>query len=240
MENPSTKLKELITLFSFSSPEETADALADQIGDLLGAALAQNGEASIAVSGGSTPKPLFRALAKKALAWQDVHITLVDERWVDPDHPDSNEKLVRDHLLRDEAAAARFIGLKNDHPTAALGRAASEQNIATLPRPFEVVILGMGSDGHTASFFPDAPELARALDLRSPFLCESVTPPKAPHERLTMTLPVLLQARHRILHITGSDKLAVLEKALELQNVEKMPMYAMFRYFPAPLVYWCP
>ncbi|MDH4317644.1 MAG: 6-phosphogluconolactonase [Desulfobulbaceae bacterium] len=239
MENPSTKLKERIKLFSFSSPEETASALADHIGDLLGAALAQHGETSMAVSGGSTPKPLFRALAKKSLAWQHIHITLVDERWVNPDHPDSNEKLVRDHLLRDEASAAHFVGLKNSHPTAALGRAVTEQNVAAMPHPFEVVILGMGSDGHTASFFPGAPELARALDIRSPFLCESVTPPKAPLDRITITLPVLLQAHHRILHITGQEKLEVLAKALELQNAEHMPIYALFRFSPAPVVYWC-
>ncbi|MDH3349865.1 MAG: 6-phosphogluconolactonase, partial [Desulfobulbaceae bacterium] len=213
---------------------------ADHIGELLTKAVTQRGKASMAVSGGSTPKPLFQALAKKDLDWQNIHITLVDERWVPPDHPESNEKLVRDHLLQDKAAKALFTGLKTEHINAAASRKTTEEQLKTLPLPFDVVILGMGGDGHTASFFPNAPELPKALNPNSTNLCETITPPHAPHQRMTLTLPVLLKARHLILHITGTDKLTVLNNALTQQNAKQMPIYSVFDDGSSPSVYWCP
>ncbi|MCI5139356.1 MAG: 6-phosphogluconolactonase, partial [Candidatus Electrothrix sp. AR1] len=139
---------------TFQNPEILVAELADKIGQSLLKSIVAHGRASLAVSGGSTPKPLFKLLSDVDIPWQDVVITLVDERWVDPSDPASNEQLVRQYLLQNRAAAATFIGLKNSSPTAAQGEAQCEQELRRIPRPFTVLILGMGNDGHTASLFP--------------------------------------------------------------------------------------
>ena len=131
-------------------------ALANQVAGLLRAAIKERGRASLVVSGGATPVPFFAALSAQALDWQQVTITLADERWVDPADPDSNEQLVRRHLLQNRAAAARFVGLKTGAITAVQGEKECGARLALVPRPFDALILGMGNDGHTASLFPQA------------------------------------------------------------------------------------
>lgn len=225
----------------FPVAEKLVASLAAQVSTWLAAGLAQHGHASLVVSGGATPVPFFTALATSPLDWRQVFIGLADERWVDTAASDSNENLVRRHLLRGQAAAARFIGLKTAAATARLGEKECAQRLRQLPMPFDVLILGMGRDGHTASLFPDAAELTAALDMDSGKCCMATTPPAAPHERMTLTLPALLNSRQIILHISGEEKRQVYEAALADGPVTAMPIRAILRQTAVPVtVFWAP
>lgn len=228
---------ETVHFQSYADKSVLAEHLAQDVAAMLRTAIAERGKASLVISGGSTPKPFFEALKIKEIQWDKVYITLADERWVDADHPDSNEKLVREHLL---TGGAHFVSLKNFAATPHQGAAQASADIAALPRPFDAVILGMGDDGHTASFFPHAPELEEALAPADNALCAGLTPPAyAPHPRITLTLPAILNARRIILHITGGKKQEVYAKACEAGPVEDMPVRAVLRQEQTPVeVYW--
>lgn len=216
-------------------------ALAGQVADLLRDGIGERGRASLVVSGGFTPVQFFAALSALALDWKQVVVTLADERWVDPTDADSNERLVRQHLLQNQAAVARFVGLKNEAFSAVQGEKECEDRLALLPRPFDAVILGMGNDGHTASLFPQAARLGEALDMDSGTLCLAITPPAAPYERMTLTLPALLHSREIILHLVGPDKRAVYEQALAEGPVAEMPIRAVLGQTSVPVtVFWAP
>ncbi len=226
-------------LHTFPDQQTLVSALAEHLAAALRRDIAAQGRASLAVSGGSTPLPLFERLSALDIPWRNVLITLADERWVDAASPDSNEALVRRSLLRNRAEAATFIGLKTAAATAMEGAADCEAQLAALPRPFTAVILGMGNDGHTASLFPCAPQLAEAADLRCGTRCAALRPQTAPHERISLTLPALLDAREIILHITGPEKKAVLKRALAAGPPEEMPVRFILRQQTVPVaVYW--
>ncbi|MCI5222042.1 MAG: 6-phosphogluconolactonase [Candidatus Electrothrix sp. AR4] len=228
-------------VLTFPDRKKLINELADRIGIALGGSIAEHGQASLAVSGGSTPIQLFEQLAETDIPWQDVLITLVDERWVDSSSPDSNEQLVRQHLLKNRAATAKFIGLKNVAATAGKGAEECEQRLRQIPRPFTILILGMGNDGHTASLFPQAEQLPWATDMNSSKTCMAITPTAAPHERMTLTLPAMLNAEEIILHITGPEKKEVLAKAQTAGSAEEMPIRFVLRQQIAPItVYWAP
>lgn len=211
-------------LHSFPDRDTLIAELTTTIAGLLSAGIAQNGRASLAVSGGSTPVQLFKSLSKADLPWQNVDICLVDERWVDPSDPDSNENLVKTELLQNRAAGATFSGMKNSAKTATEGEAECSRQLQKLQRPFDVLILGMGGDGHTASLFPGAAKLPQATDMNSGKICMGIAPVTAPHERMTLTLPAVLDSKQIFLHITGQNKKEVLEKALGDGPAEEMPI----------------
>jgi 6-phosphogluconolactonase len=222
----------------YANPLELAAALAQQLGATLLAACRERGAASLAVSGGKTPLPLFEALHEQGLDWPRIWLTLVDERWVSPDDPDSNERLLRDSLLQGNAANTRFIPLKNSAPTAAAGASLAWSALRELPRPFDVVILGMGDDGHTASLFPQSPGLGAALDAASAPACIAMTAPTAPTERISLNLAALLQARRLILHITGAAKWELYQRAL---RDAAYPVNAVLTQTGVPVeVHWSP
>jgi 6-phosphogluconolactonase len=216
---------------------ELADAVAAQ----LTTAIARRGQASLVVSGGRSPAKLFERLRVQALDWSRVCVALADERWVDPTDPSSNERLVRDVLLRDGAAAARFLGLKNAAPSPDLGAVSAWETFARVPRPFDMTVLGMGDDGHTASLFPGSPNLHSALNPAAAAGCVGMWAPTAPHARLSLNLSALLDSRRVALLLSGESKWRTYLRACESGAVEEMPVRAVLRQQRTPLeVFWAP
>jgi 6-phosphogluconolactonase len=208
--------------------------------------LIANGITSLLVSGGSTPAPLYEVLSKTNLDWERIHVALVDERWVDDNHQASNEALIRRSLLINNALKAPFTGMKNSAPSAKQGQAETESAYQKLPKPFSVTLLGMGSDGHTASLFPHAEGLEAALDEKNTQLTAAIIAKQtevtgANTERLTLTITGLLHSERLILLITGDEKLAVLRQAMSDGPVEDMPIRALLRQTKVPFeLYWAP
>lgn len=228
-----------MTRHDFDNREALTKALAGEMLIRLKADIETTGRAGLAVSGGRTPVALFEALSQAELDWARVTITLVDERWVAPDHDDSNEKLVRTHLLQHNAAAARFIAHKTAAESPFDAESQLNKALADLPDRLTVSLLGMGEDGHTASFFPGADTLEKALDTGSHSDCCAVVPKTAPHPRMTLTLQRLLRSDWIVLHLTGSGKKPVLEAALEDGPVTDLPVRSVLRQNQAPVsVYW--
>ncbi|MCS5588264.1 MAG: 6-phosphogluconolactonase [Porticoccaceae bacterium] len=213
-------------------------ALADEVSTRLRAAIESQGSASLVVSGGRTPLGFFHGLSQQVLDWSKVTVSLADERWVDNAHQDSNEKLVRENLLINEACCAQFLALKNAADTALAGAAETEGALSSFGK-FTVVILGMGDDGHTASLFPGAAALDAGLDLNSGRSCLAVTPTAAPHERISLTLPRLLDTEYLVIHISGANKQKVLEQAQAGQDVKALPIRAILQQTVVPVtVFW--
>lgn len=197
--------------------------------------------ASLVVSGGRTPVRLFEQLRTEKLDWSRVCITLADERWVETSDPASNEGLVRKHLLADQAATARFIGLKNPAPTPEAGADWAWRALSRVPHPYDVIVLGMGNDGHTASLFPGSLALARALDPAVAPACIAVNALAAPHARVSLNLAALLDARRIILHIEGEAKWQVYQKARVPGSANELPVRAVLHQQEVPVdVYWSP
>jgi 6-phosphogluconolactonase len=218
-----------------------ARELGQRIARLLTTAIAVRGRASLVVSGGKSPIALFEVLRTLPLDWSRVSITLADERWVDVADPASNENLVREHLLRDAAAAAHFVGLKNAAATPDLGAAPSWDAIAGLPRPFDALILGMGDDGHTASLFPGSPNLARATDSEAAPGCVGMISPTEPTARLSLNLAALLDSRQLFLLLSGAPKWQVYVAASAPGPAADMPVRSVLRQRRTPLdVIWSP
>lgn len=218
----------------FPSNAEYIQALVKDIANTLDQAVAEHGRAGLAVSGGRSPIPLFDALSQADLPWDAVHITLVDDRFVPPSHSDSNERLVRTHLLRNKAAAAHFTGLVThpDNITACISQANQIKDVIT------VAILGMGDDGHTASLFPGTLQLTEGLapDTTDRYL--HITPLQAQHERISMTLTAILSVERLILAISGGDKRHVLSRAAQGSN-PALPISYVVNQTGVPLdVYW--
>ncbi len=227
--------------FKFSSQTHLIQELSGKITSLLDISIREKGRASLVVSGGSTPVPLFEELARQEIDWSRVYITLADERWVPPSHNDSNEGLVRRHLLKERAQKAIFVGLYTGAKDAKQGEKECEERVRTIGPPFDLLILGMGSDGHTASLFPGADNLASAVNLESDRVCMAISPADAPHERMTLTLQALLKSRNIFLHITGEEKIQVLQKALSQGPVEQMPIRFVLSCAKGPVnIYWAP
>jgi 6-phosphogluconolactonase len=225
-------------MLEFLNREALAKALARDVAAALSARLAVQVEAMIAVSGGTTPALFFDALSRADLDWSRVIVTLVDERWVPEDSPRSNAALVRQHLLVNNAAKARFIPLYNGEASPEAGRKALEAQFATLGLSLAVAVLGMGEDGHTASFFPGGDHLANALAPPQGQMLETMGAPGAGEARITLTLPPLIQADLLAVHIQGDSKRETLAEALQTGSVEEMPVRAVLRHNPK--IYWSP
>ena len=203
----------------FSSGHQVIGAAATSLEQILKQSLALRGWASLGVCGGRTATALFPVLSQCHLDWANVHIFLVDERWVSIDDDDSNERLVRSLLLQGPAAAARFCGLKTKHTTAKNALSEVEQRLVGLGVPFDVVFLGMGNDGHIASLFPGGRENEECARLVA-----ASTAPVQPVERISLSPGALAQARHIVLPVIGAAKRAVLDKALTPGPVSRFPV----------------
>ncbi|TCT08178.1 6-phosphogluconolactonase [Aquabacter spiritensis] len=230
-----------LRLSTYADREALARALAAHVAEAVRARLARDGAAALAVSGGRTPTRFFALLSEAPLEWGKVAVTLVDERWVPETSERSNAALARAHLLVGRAAAARFVPLYRGGPSPESDLADAEAAVAALSLPFAAVVLGMGDDGHTASFFPHGEGLAAAIDPGTQRLLAPVRAPAAGEPRITFTLPPLLAADAVFLHIEGAGKRRVLDAALEDGPETDMPVRAVLRHARRPPdVLWCP
>ena len=213
--------------------------LADEIEHQLQEAVNKRGYASIVVSGGNTPRPLFELLSHRRLPWQQITVTLADERWVDTLSADSNELMLRETLLCNEAAKAQFIPLKNSAPTAVEGQAECQVALSRIVGPFDLIILGMGDDGHTASLFPKVS--GAALDIDNSDLCVAIQPANAPHERMSLSASAILNSHKILLHIVGDNKWRVYQAANSSGSIDEMPVRVVLHQPNVPVdVYWSP
>lgn len=223
----------------FPDRQALAAALAGELKVDLEEAITARGAASLVVSGGRTPARLFTQLAAEKIDWTQTWVTLADERWVETTSEDSNERFVREKLLVGAAASAHFVGLKNPAPTPEAGADWASRALTRVPHPFDVVVLGMGDDGHTASLFPGSMALARALDPTAPPACIAVNALAAPHARVSLNLAALLDARRIVLHIEGDAKWAVYQRARAAGTAAELPVRAILQQKEVPVdVYW--
>lgn len=206
----------------FASRTEACTTLADTLAEILEQAVEQKGSAAMVVSGGTSPAPMFRALRDRRLPWDRVTVVPSDEREVAPDHPERNEAMIRRELLAGRAAGATLAGLIPP---------------ARLPERFDVSVLGMGTDGHTASLFPGSPDLDDAL--RSGRALERLKVPQLGVHRVSLTPSALLRSDRIVLLFFGEDKRAVFNKALQGGNTGTYPVRVVLHQAQVPVeVYW--
>ena len=213
------------------------------------AAIAARGRFTIALSGGSTPRPLYRALAEeRGIDWSKWWLFWGDERTVPPDHAESNYRLVRETLLDRipvppglviSPTAGEFALLPPEEQALAYATALRDAFGVALPQ-LDLNLLGMGGDGHTASFFPGGDRLAQALDRASPHRVEAMTAPGAGEPRITLTAPALLGARLTLLHIEGPAKRETLARAQAPGDIAQMPIRLFLRQAERLEIYWTP
>jgi 6-phosphogluconolactonase len=211
----------------FDSRGSLASALASDVANALAGAISRNGKAVLAVSGGRTPQLFLDTLSDIDIKWNRVTVTLVDERMVDESDERSNARFVREHLMKNRAAKAVFVPLY---------KCEEAKDVDS----FDVAVLGMGLDGHTASYFPGAEKLAAAIDEKATERIVALTAPGAPEPRLTFTLPDILNADLVCLHLEGRGKLDAFRKAQGEGPVEDMPIRAVLRARKPITLYWCP
>ena len=201
---------------------DSRDALFDSMAEQVSAKLAQrlnSGSSALVVSGGTTPQPLFERLSETPLAWEKVTLLPSDERWLPTDHAASNENLIRNSLHQNLASAATVQGLMIGHESAQAAEADLNDKLSSILDDYAVAIVGMGLDGHFASIFPGTAQMAAALNLDGASLCYGVDATGCPvagefTERMTLSLPAILNADEVFVLITGDEKLDIVKKAI--------------------------
>jgi len=210
--------------YALKTQYELIEMLSKRIASQLKEAIRTKGKATLIVSGGSTPIPLFKRLSEIPLRWENVTVGLCDERWLPISDEASNENLVKRYLLQGEASKARFVGMYIKETDILDAEILCEKKIKEALLPFDVVVLGMGSDAHTASLFPENIKLDKAFDLGKKALCISIEPTTAPYMRMSLTRQAILSATHIYLHFEGQEKLSVYKEAISGDDMYKMPI----------------
>jgi 6-phosphogluconolactonase len=232
---------ENIEFRSFGNRPDASAAAAALLAELIRSALSKPSaeQASLVVSGGSTPGPCFDLLSNEPLDWSRVTVLPSDERWVAADHEDSNERLIKSRLLQGSAQGGKVLPFFRDGIEAVQAPPQIEQDLAGLAQPFSASLLGMGEDGHFASLFPDFDGLEAALDPNGRAACVMVQTAGSPHLRISLTLSALLNAEHTLLLIFGEAKRAVFDKAYA--GGSGYPIEALLHQCRHPLtVVWAP
>jgi len=191
----------------------------------LDLAVEKRAKAGFMVSGGSSPKPLYEALSKADLPWEAIFVGLVDERWVKEGAPGSNATFIRNNLLQNKAAGAHLMPMVTDHETAAQGAAIISSFYAELGPPFDVAVMGMGTDGHTASWFPGSSDLGAVIDENATSIAMAAMAQGCPGagdypERITLTRPAVVSARNVLLFIPGAAKRDVFMAAMDKDEMD--------------------
>ncbi len=201
---------------TFADGPDWAAACATRLTDTLAAAIAKTGKAVFAASGGSTPAPIYRVMARTDLDWAKVAVGLIDERYVPESSPESNAALIKQTLLTGPAAAARFVPMFHAEVTVDRAAVLAAHALAAEGGTLDAVLLGMGDDGHICSMFPGSPTLKALLSpelkpavLGVPQGRDGAAPSR---ERLSINLPYLMGARRVVLALTGSAKRSVFER----------------------------
>ena len=230
-----------LNLIEFETREAASQAAAALAAVALESDIGAHGQASLMVSGGSTPVRMFERLMRQRIEWARVTVGLVDERWVAPDHPDSNERLVRTHLLNGDAAEAPFLPMKTGH--AVPEQAVAERSAVYAPhcRASSLVVLGMGEDGHTASWFPGAANLRQIVARDQPLVVAAVHAPDAiVPQRMTLTGAGILTARRALLLVFGDEKRSMLLRSGDADPMDFPVRFALDGLGDRLSIFWAP
>jgi 6-phosphogluconolactonase len=224
-----------ITEHHFQTRDEASLAAAQHIVAALVRQLGQQDRASLVVTGGSSPTLCYTTLARVELPWNRVDVLMSDDRWVPPTHDDSNEKLVRETLLKGAAAEAVLHPYFDDSVAVDDRCEEFERVLRDLPRPFACSLLGMGEDGHIASLFADAANFAQGVDVDGTAQCIPISTAASLHARISLTMAALLQSAAIVLLFFGKSKRDVYEQAKAsptaypvsgLLHQDRVPVYA--------------
>jgi len=211
----------------YISRSEQAHQLAKLVAKQLTLAISSYGKVALIVAGGSTPKLFMESLSNLTLDWSEVSVIPSDERWVDSNHPRSNDRFIRENLITNKASCARVVSLyiEAEKPEDVLSELESKlEDHAAYP---SVCVLGMGADAHFASLFPGANNLNMGLDPQTNSGLVTIQAPGADEARVSLTLARILRSEAIHLLISGKEKLATLQKAKQPGHVEQMPIRAL-------------
>lgn len=217
----------------FETKNQLEQILAHEIAEKLKAAIELFGDARMLLSGGSTPALMYEELSTYNLDWSKVIVGLVDERFVALDSTFSNESLLRKHLLQHQAVHASMIGMVADLTSYEQNAQLIDDRYSLFKDRTDVVVLGMGEDGHTASLFPGDPasELLLTSDAIGVF---NTTAPATPTQRITCSKELLFHSHHVYLMVTGSKKMTVLQRAKD----DNYPISVFLSYLRRLQIYY--
>lgn len=226
-----------MALQEFTVRSECESALLNEFSCAIDKDLTTQKRVAIALAGGNTPKILYEKLGSTQINWSNVVVTLTDERWVNVNHADSNERMLKEYLFHGPAKMALFLGLKNPEKTPEVGQIRTAHLLKKNITKLDYVVLGMGDDGHFASIFPNMVNTKQLLDLDQTEPCLAAYPSGKP-PRMSLTFQYLLSAKKIFLFISGQDKLVLIKKVLAGEETS-LPIYQLLQQTLCPVeIYW--